>query len=376
MPFSFACLRFALGFLLTFSLAAQHVLVRPAPPRGMPVLVDSNSPLNWRDGELHVFTSTGTPLVTSAESQDNLEDGSPQEIVIRPESKNLPMWIESVWQDDDGTLYAWYHHEPQGMCANSFLTAPKIGALVSKDGGRTFQDLGIVLASGDPADCSYKNGFFAGGHGDFSVIPDREQRYFYFLFGNYGGDPATHGVAMARMAFEDRDKPVGAVWKYFSGDWNQPGLGGSITPLLPAVTGWHSANTDSYWGPSVHWNMALGSFVMLLNHACCTPQWPQEGIYIAFNHDLSNPAGWTAPAKILRTEELIFGAGYYPQVVGLGFGGTDTLAGQVSRLYVNGYSRWELVVVPPQPPPAEEPELEPAEEEETAGPPPPIEDPY
>jgi hypothetical protein len=348
-------------------LPGQQVFIRPAAPVGMPVLVDSNSPMFWRDSELHVFTSTGTPLVASVENQDHLETGLPEEVRLRPDYSHFPMWIESVWQDEDGTLYAWYHHEPGGICASSTLTAPKIGALLSTDGGKSFQDLGIVLASGDPPDCSARNGFFAGGHGDFHVILDPEQRFFYFYFGNYGGDAGAHGVAAARMAFEDRASPAGAVWKYFQGEWNQPGIGGSITPLLPAATGWRAANTDSFWGPSVHWNLALGSFVMLLNRACCAPMWPQEGIYISFNRDLSNPSGWTLPQKILRSEELVFGAGYYPQVVGLGYGGTDTLAGQVSRLYVNGYSRWELVAVPATLPPQElvpslevepEPELE------------------
>lgn len=97
----------------------------------------------------------------------------------------------AVWQDIDGRLFAWYHHEPGGVCDS--LTAPQIGALVSTDGGRTFNDLGIVLSSGYPNDCASRNGYFAGGHGDFSVILDREQQYFYFLFGNYSGPLRARG---------------------------------------------------------------------------------------------------------------------------------------------------------------------------------------
>jgi hypothetical protein len=88
---------------------------------------------------------------------------------------NLPMWIEAAFLDDDQRLWAWYHHEPGGLCAGSSLTAPKIGALVSEDGGRTFRDLGIVLEDGHPIRCDSKNGFFAGGHGDFSVIRNRDK---------------------------------------------------------------------------------------------------------------------------------------------------------------------------------------------------------
>jgi hypothetical protein len=349
----------ALALFCGADLFGQSVVLRPAVPAGMPVLVDSNSPLYWRNGELHVFTSTGTPLVTSIEDQRHIEVGVPQEIGVQP-AAHLPMWIESAWQDDDGALYAWYHHEPGGVCPNSTLTAPRIGALVSQDGGRTFTDLGIVLASGDPPDCSARNGFFASGHGDFTVIPDREREYFYFFFGSYGGDVRGQGVAVARMAFADRDRPAGAVWKYFAGDWNQPGIGGSVTPILAAHTAWQQANADSFWGPSVHWNTHLNAYVMLLNRACCQPMWPQEGIYVSFAADLSNPGGWKAPQKILRAQDLPFGAGYYPQVLGLGPGETDSIAGSLARLYVNGFSRWELVFVrdPGQQTAAREPDSE------------------
>jgi hypothetical protein len=203
----------------------------------MPSKVDSNSPAFWRDGQLNIINSTGHPILTKGRDQLLMYLGSPKEVHVDVDD-HFPMWIEAVWQDEDGTLYAWYHHEPRGVCPGSSLTMPSIGALVSSDGGASFTDLGIVLASGDPADCLAHNGFFAGGHGDFSVILDRNQRYFYFLFGNYGGDSAGQGVAMARMAFEDRASPVGAVWKYHEGAWEEAGLEGRVTPIFPASVSW------------------------------------------------------------------------------------------------------------------------------------------
>jgi len=35
--------------------------------------------------------------------------------------------------------------------------------------------------------------------------------------------------------------------------------------------------------------------------------------------------------------------GWYPQVLGIGPEGTDSLAGHVARLYIYGHSRWEIV---------------------------------
>ncbi len=249
---------------------------------------------------------------------------------------HMPLWIESAWVDSDRTIYAWYHHEPTGVCPGD-LTAPRIGALVSYDGGRLFYDLGVVLASGDEVNCSSENGFFAGGHGDFSVILDRDQSYFYFLFTNYGGSVSSQGIAIARMAFGDRTAPAGALWKYFDGRWDEPGLSGRVTPAIPARVGWESADTDSFWGPAIHWNTHLESYVVLLNRSCCRPKWPQEGIYVSYNADLSRPDYWKTPQLLLRENA------YYPQVMGLSPDETDTEAGQLTRLYVQGKSSWQLV---------------------------------
>jgi len=178
------------------------------------------------------------------------------------------------------------------------------------------------------------------------VIPDREGKYFYFLFDNYGGSSETQGMVMARMAMEDRANPVGAVYKYYNGEWTEPGLGGRVTPIFPVVVPWGESNTNAYWGPAVHWNTFLNQYVVLLNHACCKTNWPQEGIYITFNADLSNPWGWSDPYKILDSKAIGFAPGYYPQVFGTGPGESDTLAGETARLFVKGVSKWEIVFAP------------------------------
>ncbi len=95
---------------------------------------------------------------------------------------------------------------------------------------------------------------------------------------------------------------------------------------------------DAFWGPSVHWNTYLNSYVILLNRACCSG-WTQEGIYISEITNLENPSTLSAPHKILSTPY------WYPQVIGVDKGAqeTDKLAGRVARLYVHGESHWELV---------------------------------
>jgi hypothetical protein len=234
---------------------------------------------------------------------------------------------------------------------------PRIGAVVSHDGGDTFQDLGIVLSSGDAPNCNAQNGFFAGGHGDFSVILEPKGEYFYFLFDNYGGAANTQGVTMARLAFADRANPVGNVHKYYQGTWDQPGVGGRVTAVLPVRVPWERSNTDAFWGPSVSWNTHTNQYVIMLNRACCRPEWPQEGIYISYSSDISNPSTWSSPVKILTPAQIGFAPGFYPQLVGMGPRESDSLTSQVSRIFVKGVSRWELVfpaaVAPPPAPPTE-----------------------
>jgi hypothetical protein len=316
-----------------------YEITYPAPT------VDGNSPAFWEDGRMKVYTSTGFPVSMSGNSLFDLwMDDDP---AVTPDS-HYPLWIEAVWRDQDGRVYGWYHHEPPGLCGGK-LSAPQIGAVVSSDGGRTFQDLGIVLASGDPINCSARNGYFAGGHGDFSVILDQERRYFYFLFTNYGGPPEQQGVALARMEFEGRERPMGRVTKLYQGSWNEPGVGGAMTPVLPARTAWERSDTDSFWGPAVHWNTYLQRYVVVLNRSCCSANWPQEGIYISFVTDLADVSGWSAPARILSARDIGFAPGYYPQVFGTRPGETDSLAGQSARLFVKGVSKWQISFYLPEP---------------------------
>jgi hypothetical protein len=323
------------------SAGAQTAWLRSAPTNEIHTIVDGNSPSFWRDGQFNFLTSTGTPVILRGPDQFSL--GWAERIFVT-EGTPAPLWIEAVWVDEeDGTLYGWYHHEEHGVCRGSDLAVPRIGAVVSYDGGSSFTDLGYVLTSSDPVDCSARNGFFATGHGDFSVILDRNREYFYFYFTNYGGNVANQGIATARMRFDARMNPSGTVFKYFNGAWEEPGIGGRVTPVFRTRVAWQRSDTDSFWGPSIHWNTYLESYVILMNRACCSPRWPQEGVYVTFNDNLAAPHEWDTPARIIDGESIRVNAGFYPQVIGYGPDGTDTLAGQVARLYIHGVSRWELV---------------------------------
>ena len=332
------CLALVLLPLACLASFAQEARLTRAETVSLPTQTDGNCPSFWLQDRLHLFSSIGHPLKISKWDPAR-QTWDSANVRVGPLA-NLAIWIEAAWVDGDGVVFGWYHHEPAALHAEWNLTAPKIGAVISFDGGDTIHDLGFVLESGEPLDPEAKNGAFLGGHGDFSVVLDREREYFYFFFTNYGGAQETQGICVARLAFADRFEPAGKVQKYHDGAWNEPGRGGRVTPIFPAVRNWRHADPDSFWGPAVHWNTHLNCFVMLLNRAQGEPGWTQEGIYISYLAALDRPQAWKPPVKLMDSAEFPAWGTWYPQVMGLEPGGTDTLAGATARFYLAGSSSW------------------------------------
>ncbi len=321
---------------------APEIYFPGAPPAGQATHgeTDCNSPLHWEGDTFYIFNSAGHPYRSSGRKLFEFESK-----YLKCEYNNKTnggRWIEATWKLEHGPLYGWYHFEPTGVCSGTRLTAPKIGAVRSNDNGAHWHDLGVVLtAPADSLRCDTKNYYFAGGNGDFSVMLDDAGEFLYFFISTYTGGLSEQGVAVARMRWADRENPVGKVWKLRDGKWDETGLGGRVTSIFPAKTDWHMATADAFWGPSVHWNAHLKTYVMLLNRTMDS-EWKQEGVYVSFNPDLSKPGGWSAPKKILgdlRKDQ------WYPQVVGLDAGGkeSDKLAGEKARLFIRGESRWEIL---------------------------------
>lgn len=348
---SLAVLALALGAIAT--LPAQTVLptVRfvTTSTISMPAASDSNMPMTWTriDGvdTLVAFVSWGgVPRRLVGPDLDRLAVSG--EVTISPHPGG-GIWIESVIRDETDTVwYAYYHREvPATICGRTNRALASIGAARSSDRGVTWQDLGIIIdaPTGSEA-CSSLNTYTIGGVGDLTALIDPTWCDVYVFFSEYSRDPDVQGVAVARLAWADRDHPRGRVAIWNQGAW-LPALrqrtGRSITyefppgtPLVPVSNPWHDANpsVDAFWGPSVHWNTYLERYVMLLNRSK-DEQYNNEGIYVAYATSLDNPQAWSAPQKILN------GGGWYPQVAGLDRGaGSDTHAGQRPRFFLTGRS--------------------------------------
>lgn len=330
--------------IATLTSAPRQSLVQTTEPA-----VDSNSPVIWEliEGQrlMHVLTSIdGLPRVSAGRRLGLTSTPSTIQWDVWPLGG---AWMEAVIRDADGTWYGFYHNEVEpAECGGNGKVHPQIGAARSIDQGRTWTNLGIVLAPPATAiACDTANHYFTGGVGDFTVLLSPDTTDLYFLFSQYTPEVHTQGVAVARLAWADRDAPVGKItvwdgstWLPVEAQWTHDGafLGWahpSGRPLFTTTDSWHDGSTaDAFWGPSVHYNSHLQLYVMLLNRTK-DPDFGQAGIYVSYAKSLSDPAGWSLPAK------LVDGGQWYPQIVGLEPGvGTDKEGGRVVRFFMGGIS--------------------------------------
>ena len=328
---------------------APRVELRAAARLKLPGDVDSNSPAVWDrvrgQSLMFMMTSWGGQPSTSAGFGLTSLTGTGQARVDPWPGGGV--WMEAVLVDEGGTWYGYYHNETRAAeCGpDSVKVLPRIGAARSLDYGATWEPLGIILEAPPRSyDCTTNNKYFVGGVGDLSVQLDPESRDLYIFYSEYVRSAMFQGVGIARLAWADRDDPVGKVMVWNGRTWLPPSqsrfsetprwIYRSALPVFPTAEPWHDEDTavDAFWGPSVHWNTYLEQYVMLLNHAK-NENFDQEGIYISYAPRLDDPGLWSPPVKIVN------GGSWYPQVVGLEIpGGSDKEAGQTARFFMSGTS--------------------------------------
>lgn len=318
-----------------------------APRIDLPGEIDSSNPAVWAsvDGVPRLFVISswgGVPMRFSGTSMSTLATDGPVAFTSHPGNG---VWMEAIIPAADGTWYGYFHHERAAdACGRPERQLPRVGALRSRDYGATWDDLGIIIDAPPGTEaCDSANRFVLGGVGDVTAALDHDGQDLYLYFSQYERDGSAQGVAVARLAWADRDEPEGKVTIWNDGAWlpasrsaeNDRGWSYPIgTPLVRASRPFHdrSSSNDVFWGPSIHWNTYLDRYVMLLNRAK-DDQFGQDGIYVSFSSTLADPKAWSAPAKIFN------GGQWYPQVIGEDAGvGTDRVAGQRARFFILGKS--------------------------------------
>ena len=306
------------GLLLLVALGAQQEALPsarlvPAPRLVMPGSVDSNIPMTWDlvDGSWRLFALAswgGIPVRLSGSAMDQMRQDGPVAIGPHP---GYGIWIESIIPDEAGTWYGYYHHEiPAFACQRLDRAVPRR----SFDRGLTWEDLGVVLeAPAENIACGSSNRFVVGGLGDVSVMRAPGGTDLFLFFSQYSKVPSEQGVAVARLAWADRDVPAGRAMTWQNGAWlpstriartEENGASWSYptgTPLVPVSRPWHDGNpeADAFWGPSVHWNQYLERYVMLLNRAR-DEAFNNEGIYVSYAKTLDDPRAWSVPTKLMN----------------------------------------------------------------------------
>ena len=309
--------------------AVRDLGARPGGP--FPGEADSNSPAVWEiiDGvwRLSVLNSVaGAAQLSEGRSVQRLAAQGP----IAFESAAPPggFWFESVIRDTEA-WYGFYHNEREGVvCPGSGKVWPRIGAARSEDHGRSWTDLGPILETPvETTRCATNNYYFVGGVGDFSAVldPDRQFVYLYYTQDRRRDGPRRRvggapGLGRSRCPGGPRRRVERRVWlspaqiEVPAGrvpttamlrpapppEWRFP----LASPLMVAGDRLDNGNgsVNVFWGPSIHWNTSIESYVMLLNQATSN-EWKQGGVFVAYNPHIDDPGGWSVPVRLIQGGE-------------------------------------------------------------------------
>ncbi len=285
----------------------------------------------------------------------------PENVPPRQKGLHGAVWFETVYQDKNDatgrTLYAIYHNEnypstmpydsvtgtgyrndkwPQGLLGTESPAAVcRIGIMKSTDGGRSWENKGILIEDLDPRlilKPHNTSNTFAGGVGDPSAVASGD--YLYLFYGEYGYpgvyDGATYDretewkgqcISVARITLTDLDNPEDKAKRWNGNKFTIPsdGIGKPVESLqISREDGGGPASSPEggfHWGPSVSWNTYLNCWVMLMGHVT-GPSWKGSQVFISFNknQDFSNPESTQEWSKPVILFELPGSTLWYPSL--------------------------------------------------------------
>jgi hypothetical protein len=319
-------------------------------------------PLWGNAKDLKYSDGPNAPAVFQNASDQFINPKMPPNVPIGKKGLHGAVWFETVYQDakdaSGKTLYALYHNEnypitlpydpktkegytnsklwPQGLTGpESPAAVCRIGIMKSSDGGKSWNNRGIILEDLDPRMIlkpHNTSNTFAGGVGDPSAVASGD--YLYIFYGEYGYpgvynpttyNPATEAsgqcISIARIALKDLDNPVGKAkrWdgKSFSISHNSFGKPVSALQIPLSENGGPASSPTGgfHWGPSVSWNAYLNCWVMMMGKVE-GKSWIGDKIFISFNphKDLgegNNSQDWSKPQLLFQKPGYIL---WYPSL--------------------------------------------------------------
>lgn len=206
-----------------------------------------------------------------------LEKGKPGEF------DNGYAGINSVVRIGTGKLLAFYHAEDQEEMTTVGSGIPgfycRVALAVSEDEGMTFAKRGPVLSGNAPKKA---NGLGDQGVGEPWIVSEPSGQYLYAYYTSHERSAGrTVDICMARCPVAEATE-LGAWKKFHAGDFSEPGLGGSDTPVVTSG----APDADALFAqvvlvPELH------QFVMTfgINAWRETANAERTGIYMAFSDD-------------------------------------------------------------------------------------------
>ena len=192
-----------------------------------------------------------------------------------------------------------------------------LGLAISSDQGQHWTDIGEIIRFNMPF--SYQGQPAPGAIGDppLVVSPDGKYFYIYFLDWLKSGVNTTASIARAPIAEVLQAAFGGSVHyaapfeKYYQGAWDQPGIGGASTDLIP----------EGHYGGGN--NVAYNSYI----HR-----------YMMLNSDSQNYSYAESPDGLLWTDTIFLGMlGYLPEIAGysgpIGTGDDPAILGKEFYVY-------------------------------------------
>ncbi|MBX9718865.1 MAG: discoidin domain-containing protein [Microbacteriaceae bacterium] len=266
-------------------------------------------------------------------------------------------WPFTLWEDPaSGTWYSYMHSEDGSKCdtggdgVGSDLRT--IGVWSSTDEGANWDYEGVALSLDSernfqaPANNCFSQAGWpkVGGPGDHDLVVGNDG-YLYLVYNQFtyinpAGVPAgvatnRGNMAVARSAISDKGLP-GTWYKYYNGEWTQPGQGGHETYVLSSANERQPKNEQR----SIAWNTYLEKYVAVFASG--------DGVYLTYSADLVN---WTQPEFLYqetpRSSTYGDSANFiaYVNLVGTGQGasGTSNEIGRTAWLfYVLGNQNYEV----------------------------------
>jgi hypothetical protein len=191
-------------------------------------------------------------------------------------------WLNSAWQDGN-VVRGWYHAESQ--CPYP-ITHKSVAYAESYDNGATFIKPNYPNNQVITTPSQYANPD-QDDEGDHRVIRVGDYLYMYFI------PSRDWQVRVARSLVSDGGKP-GTWWKYYNGNFSQPGLGGDSSPIDPT-----GALSRSWISFSSYLNSYMGYSYNVRQYSVRADKFAGLGFTVSSN----GLNGWTAfPYLVLSSE--------------------------------------------------------------------------